>query len=736
MNMKVLLNIIFLFVHFICISQISYSSSSIIPRDSILKILEKSKEYLVRLSDPNHGKGIRLLDLAENLTDTMNDTNLKILVNRHRLGYYLTIRDTAMAKEYLKKNLILIKQINDKRELGLYYEGLGIVASFKKGTEGETEAFETASELLNKYGEKRDLIDANYNLGIIYKRKGEWQNSIDHSLISLNAIEDTGEKKNRRKYLYIHLAECFIRLNKYEDAKAYLTKIKTDEYFKIKDLRFLGFFYKVQGLYYEANKNYYLASQYYQKSSDKFYEYGFNRSKQISASLGLASRLKLNEEENKRIRVENKLNAEQLQNDKYVILLGALVILGLIIMSISQYRSSVFKTRTNKLLHENNKKLFKTGQKLDKALKAKSDFMDSVTHELLTPLNTIKGISFLLRKEKLTPKQQDKVKLLSSSSDHLLSLINKVIDLNVLEKDEAQLNKEEFDLKTLMYGIVDSLTTGRATTNTLHVKIDETIPDVLEGDILKISQVVINILSNSLKFTKDGDIYFQVSLVATVGGQSKVKFHIWDTGIGMSKKQKANVFDKFKQGSVKINRQYGGTGLGLTIVKKILDLYNSEINIDSRLRKGTSVDFSIDFDLPLKSKLKYQKNGAAKASGKDISDVNILLVEDNKVNQLIVKKIISDYGFGCDSANDGEEAVAMVKENKYSLILMDIMMPRMDGFEATRFIKSFNKTIPIVALTAISERLNKEKFNEVGILKILNKPVNPELLYETIIEYK
>ncbi len=727
MVVRRLIYITFLFSCFAGISQVSKS----IDRDSILRILKESKANLVRLSDPKHSKGVYLLDLAENLTDTMNDINLKILVNRHRLEYFINIRDTLMAEEYLKKNLILIKKVGDKRELGLYYERLGAVRSLRKNGEVELEIFKTASELLNAYGEKRDLIDANYNLGITYKKAGEWDKSINHSLISLNAIEDTGEKENRKKHLYLHLAECYINLGNFEKADVYFEKIENDEYFKINDLLFAGFFYKIKGLYFETKESYKQSSLNYNKSSQKFYDFGFERSKQISASHSLAAKLNLKEEENKRIRVENKLNLEQLRNDKYVILLGTLVILGLLVMIINQYRSSVYKNKTNHLLQENNKKLYKTSQKLDKALKAKSDFLDSVTHELLTPLNTIKGLAFLLRKETLTDRQKERVDLLNSSSEQLLSLINKVIDINVLDNEEVKLNKEEFDLKNLLHSIVDSLTTGKSSTNRMHVKIDDSIPNLLCGDVLKISQVVINILSNSLKFTKNGDIYFQVSLVSVVENIAKIKFHIWDTGIGMSKKQKANAFDTFRQGSVKINRNYGGTGLGLTISKKILDLHNSEIVVDSKLRKGTSVSFLIDFNLPKKSKLNYKINGSSHND-----NIHVLLVEDNKVNQLIVKKIISDYGFGCDSANDGEEAVAMVKENRYSLVLMDIMMPRMDGFEATKFIKSFNKTLPIVALTAISERLNKEKFNEVGIQTVLSKPVNPELLYETIIQHK
>ena len=169
MFVRFVLHIVFLFSCFTGSAQIFKNIEKSIDKDSILKILKASKVNLVRLSDTNHRKGVYLLNLAENLTDTMNDINLKILVNRHRLEYFIDIRDTVMAEEYLRKNLVLIEKVGDKRELGLHYERIGALRSFqKRRKEEEMAAFKTASELLNKYGEKRDLIEANYNLGVIY----------------------------------------------------------------------------------------------------------------------------------------------------------------------------------------------------------------------------------------------------------------------------------------------------------------------------------------------------------------------------------------------------------------------------------------------------------------------------------------------------------------------------------------------------------------------------------------
>ncbi len=731
MEKKALLFGVCLFIHFIGASSNAQNLSQNITRDSIKQILEKSSESLYDLDDPDHNQSVHYLELAEDLVNDIDDPYLKILVNRYRIGFQLEITDTLVIKDYLQKNLSLILGVGDMRELGLYYEQVGVLKSARSKVEEEYEAYTTAYKLLEKYGEKKDLIDANYNLSLINRRKKEWQKTIDYGLEALKIIEETNTKKDRRVNLYVYLAEAYFNLNQDEKAVAYFDKVEKDEFFNRKTYDVIGFYHGMKGQYYRKVGEFEKSALSYRESCINYYLHASKRTRAVSSSLALASKLNIKEEENKRIKIENQLKAEQLRNSKYIILVSVLLIVGLILMSIIQYRSSFYKTKINKLLNKNYRKLIEANHKVDKALEVKSEFLDSVTHELLTPLNTIKGTTFLLQKEKLTQEQINQIKLINISSDHLLNLINDVIHLNELENGELELKNEVFDLKTLLNNLIDSSIMMKNETNSIHREIDDQIPDILKGDVLKISQVFLNILDNSMKFTKNGNIYIDVSLVSKENNKVKVKFSIRDTGIGMSKEQTNKAFDAFHQGSVKINREYGGTGLGLSIVKKILKLKGSDIVLKSKKEEGTTVSFMVGFDLnveEVKSNVPYKKE-----INEISEEINILLVEDNKVNQLITEKIISNYGFRCDSANDGEEAVAMVKKKKYSLVLMDIMMPRMDGFEATKFIKTFNTQLPIIALTAISEKLNKEKFNEVGIFTILSKPVNPELLYETIV---
>lgn len=730
MKLKVLLHSVFFLMHFAIISLAAQVSDKEVSSDSIRKILEESSRSFSTQTNEGKEKGIYFLELAEKLIKKVDDPLLEIHVNRTKMGFFLDKRDTIRVKEYLAKNLKIIKQINDKRQLGLYYEGLGVHKSMQGKKEEGYQAYLIAEQLLRKYGKTKDVIDINYNLCSRYMKVKRWNEAVEHALKSLNAIKKTGVKKNRRKNLNLFLVESYINLKEFEKAERYFDTIEKEKSTYSGDLNFEGRLYSSKGLYYEKIGDYKKAALFYSQSFNNLLKYHGQRTREVSTTLALSNKLDLKEEENKRIKLENDLKAEQLRNRGYIILLSVIIILGLILMSIIQYRASLYKTKINKLLQKNYEKLVEANQKVDEALKAKSEFLDSVTHELLTPLNTIKGTTFLLQKEELTSHQENQMKLINLSSDYLLNLIADVIHLNDLEKGKLELKNEKFDLRALLDNLVDSSVLMKDNNNKIHKKIDSNIPDDLKGDVLRVSQIFLNILDNALKFTRNGDIYVEALLVSKIDNIAEVKFSIRDTGIGMSEKQISKAFETFHQGSVKINRKYGGTGLGLSIVKKILKLQGSDVILKSKPGKGTLVLFTMKFDVPeqIREKNTFSGNGYDEST----EGINVLLVEDNKVNQLITEKIISNYGFYCDSANDGKEAIDMVKKNKYSMILMDIMMPKMDGFEATKYIKQFDKGIPIVALTAISEKLNREKFNEVGIYTVLNKPVDPELLYETI----
>jgi len=278
---------------------------------------------------------------------------------------------------------------------------------------------------------------------------------------------------------------------------------------------------------------------------------------------------------------------------------------------------------------------------------------------------------------------------------------------------------------------VDSLQQNAAENETkIILNYDESIPINLLGDPLKISQIFINLVGNAIKFTKKGKVKVITKLLEKNEEDVKLYFEVKDNGIGISEEQQKNIFDSFEQGSIQINREYGGTGLGLTIVKSLLGLFNSEIDLKSTLGKGSSFFFELDLKCEDKAiaEIPFELN----SEEFDFKGLHLLLVEDNKINQVITKKMLTKKEMTCDIANNGNEAIDLAKANEYACILMDIHMPGISGEEATRQIRKFNQEIPIVALTAISMDDSLDSFYAAGCNDVVTKPFKPEVFYQKI----
>jgi CheY-like chemotaxis protein len=250
------------------------------------------------------------------------------------------------------------------------------------------------------------------------------------------------------------------------------------------------------------------------------------------------------------------------------------------------------------------------------------------------------------------------------------------------------------------------------------------------SDPLKLSQIFMNLVGNALKFTKNGEVTVIAKLRDRHEDNVTVYFEVQDTGIGISREQQEHIFDSFEQGSIQINREYGGTGLGLTIVKSLLGLFDSKIELESELGKGSS----FYFELELKYKDSEVEETPMETAQKDydLNGLHVLVVEDNKINQVITKKMLNKRGISCDIANNGTEAVSMAGETTYDGILMDIHMPGISGVEATIQIRKFDRETPIIALTAISLDDSLEAFYAAGCNDVVTKPFKPEVFYQKI----
>lgn len=392
------------------------------------------------------------------------------------------------------------------------------------------------------------------------------------------------------------------------------------------------------------------------------------------------------------------------------------------------YKTSRFKSKVNKILEKNNADLIGKNAEIKKALNIKNKFLDTITHELRTPLNTIKGITYLLKESDLKESEKEYIYNLEFSSNYLLRLINNIIDYNLIEGvSPNQLIINDFNLKRLILNIISTFRLSKTNNNTFECEIDEFIPKKLKFDAIKLAQILLNLIENSNKYTFNGNIKLSASIDTIQSDNCSILFVLEDTGIKISKDVQDFFNKDFETDVSETNNERDIQELGTTIIRRNLKLYKSNLVFDNSLVSGNKLSFVLNFE-----KSDEIEDAKSKIDFSQQKSMNILLVEDNKVNQIITKKILSKLGFTCDVADDGLIALNKVKENDYSLILMDIMMPIMDGFQSSKEITKIKPYIPIIALTAISKDVNEEKFAEANIREVLSKPIDVELMSKTI----
>lgn len=376
----------------------------------------------------------------------------------------------------------------------------------------------------------------------------------------------------------------------------------------------------------------------------------------------------------------------------------------------------------------------------EKAALMKAQFLSNMSHEIRTPLNAIIGLSnLMISDEEIDEKNRENLKAIKFSADHLHAIINDILDFSKIEAKKVTLEKIDFNIRELVNNAEKTLEL-KANEKNLYLKasIDEKIPEILIGDPVRLNQIIINLVGNAVKFTEEGGVEIKVNVVEKINGKIDLNFRVCDTGIGISKNRIDKIFESFTQAYVDTTRKYGGTGLGLAITKRLVEMQGGEVKVESESGKGSIFSFSLVFDISKKQIVKSSEK-SMQFSG-NLAGIKLLLAEDNAVNQFYAKQLFSKWEIKVDIANNGLEAVDLLKKNDYDVVLLDLQMPEMNGFEVVEIIRDIhsevkNHNVPVIALTADISPDTKEKVNASGMDDFVLKPFEHHELYSKISKF-
>ncbi len=372
------------------------------------------------------------------------------------------------------------------------------------------------------------------------------------------------------------------------------------------------------------------------------------------------------------------------------------------------------------------------------ALKAKQQFLSNMSHEIRTPMNAVVGFTNVVLKTTLSESQKEYINAIKISGDALIVLIDDILDLAKVDSGKMTFDQSPFNLSSSICAMLQLFETKIGEKNLELIKVyDNTIPQVLLGDPMRLRQIILNLVSNAVKFTSKGSITMSVHLLKEDTKQVIIEFSLTDTGIGIPKDRIQHIFNDFEQVSRETFSSYGGTGLGLAIVKQLVELQGGTIIVNSKVGVGSTFGFIMNFEKTDLSIEAVENLGVIQKQSllaMNLKKIKVLVVEDLALNQLLIKIIIADFGFELDIANNGKIAVEKLQKNHYDIVLMDLQMPEMNGFEATSYIRNKLKSqIPIIALTADVTTVDIEKCKKAGMNDYISKPIDEKLLYSKMV---
>ncbi len=635
---------------------------------------------------------------------------------------YEEFSDLKKAIYYYERGIEYAYKANDIQQLDFLHNNLGNVYFFrlsnpKKGLKYYLKCYEYSK----KNGVKIDIAYAEVNIADANMELGDFKTA----KIFLDRINSFAKNTNDFEILVTYhslLGKYYSNVNDKKNAEInyqiVINKLKVGDkkFLKANELEMYDELYKFYKKYDDVPK-----ALRFLEMHDSLQDvvYVKERNQEIKFS---GSSIEIVEMNNKiqKIASEKKVQDQKMSASSKLVKMSLFFAGILLIFLIFMFKNYLDYRKLNRKLFESNEQLKIANIKSEEASLLKSQFLSNVSHELRTPLYGVIGMADIIESEHVELKKDKYFNALKFSSNYLLSLINDVLNVYKIEDTKFELIYENVEIRKEISVIRESLgIIAKSNKNQLNIEVSDTVPQFVKTDLTRFSQILINLISNSLKFTKKGVVSIKLDLLEEDTTQ-KIQIQIEDNGIGIPEEYLDKIFEKFVQVDVNLNEQYKGTGLGLSIVKRLVDLFKGEISVKSKINEGTIFTVKIPY-IQADCEVVYKQNLVLETKNNK-TNLNILIVEDNKINQMVTKKLLDKSDHTCKIAENGLEAIELIEKHKFDLILMDIHMPVLNGFDASKKIRELGITTPIIALTASdkNEIINEMAIN--GINDVLVKP--------------
>lgn len=677
--------------------------------DSVTVLLSLSKDENI---SGNYKEGLQYATSAVRYANQHKDKSLQAKAYVSLANTYQAIKDYADAKKYY--NLALDKNTDDYFVNVASLNGLGNIYSMDIATADTAAAFfERSIDYTLEAGNTEHSFYTYYNIAGMYLNFKDPDKAYPY-ILEANKLLPTIQEEDPI-YALLQQLNLAIYYNQKENHRLALTYIDkaleigeehtlTRELIDVYD--FKSEIHQELGEYDLALDN--LRQHFYYKDLD------FNEVKNLQIEQVEAD-FKVKE-------FQQKAEASRLKTN-LITIIGVGTLLFIIICFLIFYN---YKRRLSFIkLEKKNQALVQAKNEAEKANKVKSELLVNISHDLRTPLYGVLGITeMLIENSPVIDSQKELLNSLKFSGDHLKSVVDNILKIEEVETNKTSLQLSRVNLYTLLDNVVGSLDyLANQQETVLQLNISQNVSSYYLLDKSSLSEVLEKLIDNAIKYTKQGVVSVSVELLKKRQNKEYIKFQVSDTGKGISKEELSVIFENFKQGTIEQNVSYG-IGLGLPIVKYLIQIMGSELMVESTVGQGSQFSFTLECE-NLSNNLIIDPISQTK-------NLHILVVEDNKINQLVTQKLISSLGHSCTIAANGEEAINEYNKTHFDLILMDLNMPVMNGFEASEVISRENKNIPIIALTALEISEVKERCHSVGICTIINKPVDKTTIEKII----